>query len=361
MFLSSLLLQNFRNYSSRQLDFSPTSTILIGPNTAGKTNVLEAIYLLASGRSPRVSKEEEMIFYSSPLARVTGQVVSADKQTDKLEILLTRGEVAGRPAAKKRYSVNDVARRMTDFIGRLRAVFFRPEDLDIVLGSPSRRREWLDDILNQISLDYRRSHLAYKKGIRQRNRILQKIREQETDSRQLFFWDQLLLKNGEIIRHQRQELLEFINHFFVTRSFDINLEYDQSVISEERLAKYRSAEIASGQTLVGPHRDDVIINKFKSSKGTGPSQGELINLAHYGSRGEQRLGVLFLKLAELEYITLQSKEKPVLLLDDIFSELDEKHRDSVIQVTQQQPTIMTTTESDWFAKGILDKMVVLPI
>jgi len=216
-------------------------------------------------------------------------------------------------------------------------VLFRPEDIELVLGSPSKRRGYMDSVLEQVDREYRRSNLSYQKGLRQRNKLLERIREGEAERKQLLFWNRLLIKNGEVVEEKRREWIEFVNQELKEKKLELGLEYDKSVISEARLSKYSEAEIAAAKTLVGPHRDDFMFiaqRKGKLKK----------DLGIYGSRGEQRMAVLAIKLAELEFVKLKTESKPVLLLDDIFSELDHEHRDEVLSLLEKQQTVVTTTD-----------------
>ncbi len=330
MTINSLQLQNFRNYSKQEFKFALGTTLLIGPNTSGKTNLLEAIYLLATGKSFRAGVEKEMITYGKEIARAGGKIKSQEG-LENLEIVLTPGQVRGKKVAKKKYFVNKVSKRMMDFVGKLACVLFGPEDLGIVVDSPSTRRDYLDSVLEQIDREYRRANLSYQKGLRQRNKLLEQIRDQGKPRSVLFFWNKLLLENGEIISRKREEFIEFINQqpdYFG----DLNLVYDKSIISPARLEKYTEEEIAAGMTLVGPHRDDFKVMTKKR------------NLHTFGSRGEQRTAVFSLKLAELEYVAEKTGERPVLLLDDIFSELDHERRKRLLEVIPKQQTIITTTD-----------------
>ena len=329
MILESLNLLNFRSFPKKNFQFSSKISLVVGPNTSGKTNLLEAIFLLATGKSFRAGIEREMISYRKEVARVKGQIENPEK-TD-LEIVLTAGQVGGERAPKKRYLVNGVGKRMVDFVGQLSSVFFGPEDLEIIINSPSIRRAYLDLVLEQVDRDYRRANLSYQKGLRQRNRLLEQIRDENKPRSILFFWDKLLLENGEIISQKREEFIEFINsqpdHFG-----NLNISYDKSLISPQRLEKYEKEEVAAGMTLVGPHRDDFQV-KLKER-----------NLHPFGSRGEQRTAVFSLKLGELEYIAKKTGQRPILLLDDIFSELDHQRRKHLFEVIPKQQTIMTTTD-----------------
>lgn len=335
MKIDRLTLQNFRNYKKRSFDFGTKTTVIIGDNSVGKSNILEAVYLLAVGRSFRAEKDEQMILYGQEFGRVSAICGEVD-----LEVVL---------AKPKRFFINKVAKRMMDFVGQFNCVLFRPEDIDLVLGSPSLRREYWDRVLEPVDREYRRCNLSYQKGLRQRNKLLEKIREGEATRKQLLFWDNLLIKNGDIISQKRQEMLEFINQKLTERGQELQLTYDKSSISESRLKQYVQAEVDSGKTLVGPHRDDwqfIVQRPGKAAK----------DLSIYGSRGEQRMAVLGVKLGEFEFVWEKAGEKPLLLLDDIFSELDHENRQEVFSLINNQQTIMTTAD-----KHLLPKRVKLDI
>lgn len=349
MLLKKLKLTDFRNFRSKLIDFNNRTTIVIGDNAAGKTNILEAIYLLSTGKSFHARVEEEMIRYSQEIARVKGRVVEDKEKTD-LEIVLTRGEITvgenpkkTEKVAKKKLKVGSAGKRLIDFSGILKTVLFGPWHLDLVTESPSLRRDFLDDILSQVDREYRRANLSYNKGLRRRNKILYFIREEEASRSQLLFWDKLLIKNGDYISSKRAEFIDYVNSTPDFNGQDFSLEYDKSAISETRLEQYKEEEVAAATTLVGPHRDDFCFRLKKRKKAR--------DLSRYGSRGEQRMGVLWLKLAELEFIKQKTEQKPVLLLDDIFSELDHEHRGIVIDVVKDQQTIITTADPH-FIEGL---------
>jgi len=348
--VESLTLKNFRSFKKTSFSFLPRTTLILGPNTSGKTNILEAIYLLATGKSFRADIEREMIEYQCQMSNVKCEMDNGDT----LEIILTVGEVAGQPAPTKKYLVNGVPRRMIDFVGNLRAVLFWPEDLDLVTNSPSRRRQYLDFILSQVDREYRRSLLIYEKAIRQRNKLLERIRDENLSRVQLTYWDELLIKHGGVLTDKRREYIDEINKYQIS-NIKYQIEYDKSIISETRLEQYKNEEIAAAVTLVGPHRDDI---KFEIRN---PKPETTRNLSIYGSRGEQRLTVLWLKLAELEFIKAKTGDKPLLLLDDIFSELDHQHRDLVLQVIPHQQTIMTTTDLHLIEEKYLKSVKVIKL
>lgn len=341
--LKELELSNFRNIKKKKIDFSSNLTVIEGPNAAGKTNILEALFFLSSGKSFRARREEEAINYVSEIARIKGKL---DDQK-RLEIVLTRGQInigttREEKTQKKRLLVNGVSRRLFNFAGNFKAVLFGPWDLEIVTESPSIRRNFLDTVLSQIDGEYRRAVLSYEKGLRRRNKILFRIREEGISRGNLIFWDKLLIKNGDYISNKRQEFIEFVNQTKGMNNEEFRIEYDKSAISESRLEQYKEEEIAAATTLVGPHRDDFLIHLKKRKF--------FRELSRFGSRGEQRMSILWLKLAELAFIKQETKEKPTLLLDDIFSELDLKHRGIVMEAVKGQQTILTTADPHFIGK-----------
>jgi len=339
MIAKKITISNFRNFKTKTFSFSPKITVIVGPNASGKTNIMESLFLLSTGKSFRARVEEEMISHKEEIARVKGEFL---RPKTSLEVVLTRGEITvGEDPEKtervprKRLLVNGLAKRLIDFAGNLRVVVFGPQDLELVVESPSRRRAFLDTVLSQVDREYRRASLSYDKGLRQRNRLLYRIREEGLSRSQLLFWDRLLIKNGDYISQTRQEFIDFSNSTGPLDNQNFSLYYDKSAISEARLEQYAKEEVAAATTLVGPHRDDFVF-KLKNLK--TKKQKKHRELSRYGSRGEQRMGVLWLKLAELAYIEEKSEEKPTLLLDDIFSELDHEHREVVVRVVKEQQT-----------------------
>ena len=354
-------LSNFRNIEDKLFKFSPKTTVIVGPNASGKTNMLESLYLLSTGKSFRARIEEEMINYDEEIARAKGLFkdgAGKGESTIKLETVLTRGEVGVGTAkpekvARKRMLINGVSKRLVDFAGNFRTVVFGPVDLELVTESPSIRRRFLDMVLFQVDREYRRAALSYEKGIRQRNKLLYRIREENLSRSQLLFWDRLIIKNGNYISQKREDFIGFINDQPSLNEQDFSVEYDKSAISQTRLEQYKNEEVAAATTLVGPHRDDFC---FKVKNVDSKKAREL---ARYGSRGEQRMGVLWLKLAELAFVKNETGEKPTLLLDDIFSELDQDHRKVVMKASKGQQTIITTADPHFVKK--LEKVEIIKL
>lgn len=343
MQLTRITLSQFRSYQTQTFQFGP-KTIVVAPNGSGKTNLLEAIYLLVTGTSERAHTTEEMIAWGEDLATVTGIVAESEGEYRELAVVLTRGVYLGKRTPKRRYLVDGVPRLRTKFTGNLGALMFRPEDMRLVEGSPSRRRHFMDEILTQADFVYGRALLQYEAALKRRNRLLDMIREGTARREQLAYWDQSLIKNGTILTEMRRTFLETLSGT-TTRFGTYELSYLASPVSPERLAKHAEAEVALGYTLVGPHKDDFKILSMQHPNEPTSQRGN-VDLMIYGSRGEQRLAVLFLKLASLQYLETKLQVRPILLLDDIFSELDDVHRREVMAMTAGHQTIMTTAEED---------------
>jgi len=366
MIITVINLSSFRRFSKETFSFSSHTTIIVGANASGKTSILEAIYLLALGKSFRAERDIDCIAFEKDMARINGTMKHSNDETMKLEMILTQGEVTGIKTPFKKCILNGVSKRMVDFIGNLKVVLFWPQDLELVTYSPSLRRRYLDYVLSQVDREYRRTLVSYERGLRQRNSLLEAIRERGASRSQLLFWDQLLIKQGEYITSKRGEYISFVSNFkFPSASWRTNfktlsyqLTYDSSIISRQRLDQYADAEVAAAVTLVGPHRDDM---KFKIQNSKFKSKEEFIDLSEFGSRGEQRLAVLWLKLAELSYIEKTTGEKPVLLLDDVLSELDHKHRHEIFSIMGQQQTILTITDRHFIEKDQLEDAKIIEL
>ena len=331
MRLERLTLDHFRSYVKQVFHFG-TTTVVVAPNGAGKTNILEAINLLATGVSERAGETSEMIQFNAEIGSVAGVVEHNDERSE-LSVVLTKGSYMGKATPKRRYLVDGVARTKSALVGKLSVVMFRPEDMRLIEGSPSRRRGYMDETLSMAHTDYARALSVYEASLKRRNRLLDAIRDGLARREQLSYWDQSIIKNGNILSDYRRDFLDYLSGL-ATSFGSYLLEYDASTISPSRLAQYSEAEVAVGYTLVGPHKDDFVIR----------SEGR--DLMKYGSRGEQRLAVLFLKLGNLQYIEEKLKIKPILLLDDIFSELDQEHREEVVKMCEGRQTIITSAEEE---------------
>ena len=350
MFLKHLILTKFRNYTNLDIEFDHRPTILVGNNASGKSNLLEAIYLLSTTKSQRVETEDELIKEGEEFARVEG-FLEIDTE---LMVLINRPtpEISFR----KRVLVNGISKRVVDFIGNLPAVIFYPSDINMVTGSPSLRRWHLDLALAQIDSGYKKSLTLYEQFLISRNKVLKRIREGYARNDELDYWNSELLKLGRIISDKRREFFEFVSSIR-TPLGTFDFKYQPSLLSEDRLSLYNGKEIAAAATLIGPHRDDFVVEALSEVEGQRFSR----NLAHFGSRGEQRTATLAFKLSQLEYMAKILGKRPILLLDDIFSELDADHRAHVVEVVGKQQTIIATVELEHIPKKFLDSARILRV
>ena len=380
MILKKLSLTNFRNYSEGEFLFSSEATLVVGPNTSGKTNLIEAICLLSTGRSLGASQESEMIQWGKNWARIEGQVTAdqTGRRTDNVDLgidLSVSGEieenggggklevfiealpnpllerdgamVTGRNHTRKQFKVNGVRKSLGEFQGAFRVVVFSPESLRLVLGRPSRRRSYLDRVLSSLDFSYFHNLDEYQKVVRNRNQLLWRIRERRIPRERLEFWDEKLFDLGEGVYAKRKELVLGLNQKLSDLGLGVELLYGPSVLDRGLYEERLPVEIERAITLWGPHRDDFKFTRMHANEGR--------DLAVFGSRGEQREAVFSLCLAELEVVSERVGERPILLLDDIFSELDEPHRRRVLGVLPKQQTIITSAEPELLNSSLKKK------
>jgi len=337
MKINDLTLEYFRNHKNLKLKFEKTSTLIIGDNGSGKTNILEAVHLLSTTKSLRTKYDREMIAHGEKIARIEANVVS-DGDKNNLELYIVKSEKFENASTKK-VKVNGVSRTLQNFAGNLNSVLFSSSDIEIFSGSPSVRRKYLDQIFFQIDNKYARAHKDYSRAVRQRNKLLELLRGFGEGGDQINYWDEKIISIGSFIQKKREELFDFFQSTIGGHAEKLNevkveykIEYLKNEVSEKRIEKYKNKEIAAAATLVGPHRDDfaVLYNGF--------------DISSFGSRGEQRATILAFKLCEIDFIEKCTGFRPVLLLDDIFSELDQPHRDAVKNILPLQQTVITATD-----------------
>ncbi len=337
MKITELNLQNFRNFHKIKFELEGT-TVIYGPNASGKSSIIEAVNLLATGHSMRAGFDRDMVSFNKDHSKVEGKT-----DTTKLEISIAKSEVAEN-LARKKYKVNGVARMLNNFAGNFKCVTFTPLDLEVITDGPQVRRRYLDLILFQTSREYRTSHTNLTKVIKNRNKILEKINEFGKGYNEIGFWNDLLVKESEVIHKHRKNFFHSIKDKINShgKSLDptcetLEIHYKVNEATFERIKEYQIKEIASKSTLLGPNRDDfsILLNKRE--------------IGSFGSRGQQRAAVLSLKLSEIDFLEESSleNERPVLLLDDIFSELDEKHREQILNIVELQQTIITTADKHY--------------
>lgn len=345
MEILDLALFNFRNFSAKKIEFAHDLTVIIGPNGSGKSNILEAVGLLSGVRAKKVQSDLDLVKFGKSEAKIEGKI-----QVDGELRLTINWAVIDETHVKKAFFVDLFKKRFIDFIANLSIVIFEPQDLELVAGSPTDRRHHIDSQLTSCDRDYWRALFSYSKVLVRRNRVLASIAEGKAKTQELDFWDGRLLEHGMDISKKRQEYFEFLNIVEASNwKREISWELKQSLLSQEKLARNRSRDIEAQVTLSGPHRDDF---RFIFRKK---------DLAFFGSRGEQRMAVLALKIAELEYYRVKRGARPILALDDIFSELDWEHRQIVLAVADKQQTIITAAERDSVPKKILKKAKIVEL
>lgn len=340
MILTHILLQNVRNHIKKTFDFDKT-TIIVGKNTTGKTNILEALYILSHGTSFRAERDIDVVTEGKDFSRIEAEIIAEDDKTK-----LTASFAKRDTYVAKKYQVNGVPRTLKTFSDYLYTVLFTPQDIEIVTDTPSIRRTYINSVLTKSSKQYWTALHKYEKALRQRNRMLHDAKRgiKEYKRADYEFWENLLIEHGATIHSFRASFVDFVNSF-TKEVFGFTMHYDHSIISVERLYTYHFEEAASGVTLVGPQRDDFKFF-FPDSKN---------EIKEFGSRGEQRLTVLQLKLIEIDYLKHATGEVPILLLDDIFSELDSENIDKVYEFIDAQQTIITTTHREFVPKKILGR------
>ena len=345
MFIEQLALTNYRNYKTLDLAFSPEINVLIGENAQGKTNIMEAIYVLSMAKSHRTSNDRDLIRWDEDYGKIEGSI---QRKYGRLPLELVISKKG------KRARVNHLEQnRLSLYIGQLNVVMFAPEDLNLVKGSPSVRRRFLDMEIGQISPVYLHDLLTFQKVLKQRNAILKNNRGKSNFNDVMFdvYTEQYIQVAVQIIR-KRFYFMELLQkwaepiHKGISRGMEtLKVTYgtlkgiesgqtqeEMESVLEQRLLEMRPRELERGLTLIGPHRDDLhfFVNGY--------------DIQTFGSQGQQRTTALSLKLAEIELVKQEVGESPVLLLDDVLSELDDFRQSHLLNTIQGEvQTFVTTT------------------
>jgi DNA replication and repair protein RecF len=343
--LDSISALDLRGYATLEATFGPGAHLIAGPNAAGKTSLLEAIVLLGWGRSHRTSADGEIIRWGADLARVEGRVGD-----DTLEVAITRSGADGR-GGRKRIRVNGVGRR-AGALGRvLRVVLFAPEEMLLVIGAPGLRRSALDALAAARFPAYADDLATYGRTLQQRNSLLRAIREETATRDQLRFWDGTFVETGGRVVEARMRLLEALAGPLAAAHREIapeeaaegrlGLRYVTNAPAgpdeaprdalARRLVETADKEVWNGSTVIGPHRDDLAFDLAGR------------DLSSFASRGQQRTAILAFKLAELDLLTDLDGRPPLLLLDDVFSELDPDRRSHLVRRIASLPQAFVTT------------------
>lgn len=342
MIIKKLELCNFRNYKRETFIFDSETNVLYGDNAQGKTNVLESIFVAGTTKSHKGSKDREMIRMSNDEAHIR-MFVDKDGISHKIDIHMKKN-------ASKGIAIDGIpTRKSSDLIGLINIVFFSPEDLSIIKNGPSERRRFINLELCQLNKLYLFNLTKYNKILQQRNNLLKQIGFNPELMDTIDVWDQQLEKIGRVIISDRRQFIEKLNritkeiHLKLTGEKEIlEIVYDPNTTEDlfaEQLFLSREKDIALKTTNTGPHRDDILVRINES------------DVRKYGSQGQQRTAALSLKLAEIEIVKKVAKVKPILLLDDVLSELDRKRQNTLLESIKEIQTIITCTGLEEFIKS----------
>jgi DNA replication and repair protein RecF len=349
MRITQLSLAGFRSYSAVAADFPPGPQVVVGDNATGKTNLLESLVVLGTGRSHRAGADGELVAWGADFARLEATVEGGEGASNQLEVVIATSASGG---GRKRVQVNGVARRPSALNAALPVVLFAPEDMLLISGGPALRRTALDSLVAQTVPASSATMSTYARAITQRNNLLRAIREGSAAPDELRFWDQVVIDDGSRIVDWRRDALarlaeplaaahseiapaeERLELRYVTNAEPLDGETSREAIAR-RLADTADKEQWNGATLIGPHRDDVVFTSAAR------------DLAGFASRGQQRTAILAFKLAQLDLLRSTLGQAPLLLLDDVFSELDPGRRAHLVRRIGELPqAFVTTTTTD---------------
>ena len=390
MYIEHLSLTNFRNYARLEVGL-PTNRpiVLYGENAQGKTSILEAIYYLATSKSPYTTSDRQLIHWRTehdpiPFTRMAADIANLASPLNRVEMTLLLDNSTGVQRFKKVVKLNGVEKRVMDLVGLLNVVLFVPQDLSLIEGSPADRRRFMNTTLTQVDREYLQALDTYEKTLPQRNALLRRIQNGEGSPSELTYWDELLVNAGSIIISGRQRFLRELEddaqktHYDLTGNQEtLTLQYQPSFLptaqgdgqmsfavmgldlhrelSPDQIAPQFADQLQAelgeslnrGVTLSGPHRDELRLNINDRDCGL------------YGSRGQARTVVMSLKIAELIWMREHIQEYPLLLLDEMIAELDRNRRTYLLErIGGEAQTLVTTTELDIFTSDFLNRAAV---
>lgn len=344
MKISTLSLQQFRSYPSHTMDFTDANVhVLVGPNGVGKTNIIEAVCMLSLTKSCQKAEETDVIHWGQEFYAVRADIETDEGEKKNLELI---SQIA--PRKQKACFVNDVKVSAGNMVGVLPTVTFLPQDLELFTGTPGNRRTFLDQLLCQVSPEYLQTLLQYQKILKQRNALLRKIADGVAKRGDLAVWDDTVAEAGTIVMLKRLQLCEMLQCTLPEELSGLGESWEDAKIIYERkgearefddakeeflqlLSHFQERDIILQSTTIGPHRDDwrIVVDGR--------------DISTFASRGQQRTAVLALLFLEVSYLELQRGEKPIILLDDVFSELDDFHQTSLLKSLEGHQVIITTT------------------
>lgn len=335
MYINSIFLENFRNYDNQKIELNKNINIIYGNNAQGKTNIIEAIFLCAYGKSYRAKKDSELIKFDKNVCSVDVSYTKIDRE----------GKIKAEINDKKTFFANGVKQnKISDIIGKINIVIFTPDDIEIIKDGPQKRRRFLDMMISSLRPNYLHLLNDYNKILEQRNNYLRQIKQENKKTEMLDIFDEQLSEYSFKIYEYRKYFIEKISnsiediHSLITKSGkeEIKIKYISNSKNKEsfleNLKKSRLIDIKRGFTATGIHRDDFMIY----------INGKPVSI--FGSQGQQRTAILTLKLCELKIVKEEIGDTPILLLDDYMSELDEKRRSSFLENIKGNQVIITCTD-----------------
>lgn len=337
MIVRSLKLDNYRNYDSLELNFHPGTNIFYGDNAQGKTNALEAVYVCATSKSHRGTKDREIIQFEKEEAHIQ-MIVEKREVPYRIDMHLKKGRSKG-------VAINGLPiRKVTELFGIINVIFFSPEDLSIIKNSPAERRRFMDMELCQLDKIYTSDLVNYNKVVTQRNKLLKDMIDRPDLADTLSIWDQQMIHYGRNVIARRKEFIDELNSIIgdihrnltgdrenLTVIYCPNVEEDRM---EMEMMRGQARDRAAHTCLTGPHRDDM---EFRIDG---------VDVRHFGSQGQQRTVALSLKLAEIELVKRRTGDRPILLLDDVLSELDTNRQMHLLKSIEDIQTMITCTGLD---------------
>lgn len=352
MYIKNLCLKSFRNYEKLNIELSPNLNILYGDNAQGKTNILEAIYISAMGRSQKAQKDSQIIKMSENEAHIQVFAVK-DHSQNRIDVHLKKD-------TKKGIAVNGIPiKKSSELFGIIYIVIFSPEDLNLIKSGPSERRRFMDMEMCQLSSVYYYDLQQYYKVLKQRNNLLKTLQKNQNIKDTLFVWNVQLVNYGCKVIQSRNKFINKINqiasiiHKNITGGKELlKIEYMPNVYIDDfemKLNRHLERDIMLGSTSVGPHKDDLIFYINND------------DVRIYGSQGQQRTAALSIKLSEIELIKEETLHEPILLLDDVLSELDESRQVYLLENIKNVQTIITCTGIEDSIKKYIDKAKIYKI
>lgn len=347
MIITSITLHHFRNFRKQTFALHPQLTIIIGENTRGKTSLLEAVYCIIRGTGFRESREEELIHWEQDSTLLYSIFKdNNDEQMFQIHIRRVREDFA-----EKTYYINKSKKSSRTYVQyNTKTVLFAPEDISLIYGSPSGRRNYMNSVISSYDYEYKKRLRNYEHALRRRNKILETYRDASILAEELVFWNTYLTDQAAYITAHRQRYIDYLNKHPDIDDIQCIVSYEKNEFTAQKLKETQEKERLIRKTLIGPQKDDfqIVLKKKTEEK----------NVHLYGSRSEQRLALFWLKLNEIRLLEEADKRKPVLLLDDVFSELDEHNKKRVMNLITEYQTILTTTEQELLDMGGNEKGVI---